>query len=129
MLVRNPKRLFLPRLSVTVVTCLALAGGTIIVPQAWPEDEVPSLTPTNRNLPLNALAENPGARIEKQAQSHRLFIKRPERSARLMCPERALTSRPCNPGPQALRSLPRGNLSPARSQPNSPDDPSQPLLS
>ncbi len=129
MLVRNPKRLFLPRLSVTVVTCLALAGGTIIVPQAWPEDEVPSLTPTSRNLPLNALAENPGARIEKRAQSHRLFIKKPERSARLTPAERAPNTRPFTPAPQAFRSFPRRHRSAAQIRPSSPDDPSQPLLS
>lgn len=129
MLHRKLRLCSLPRLSVALAVCLAVAAGMFVFPSAWPADEIPSLTPGARSLPLTAVAENLGVRLEKQAQSHRLFIKRPERSARLICPDRPPTPWPRNPALQAFRSLPRGHLSAAPSRPNSPDDPSQPLLS
>jgi hypothetical protein len=113
----------------TLVACLALVGGIAVVPATWPEEETPSLTPTNYALPLTAVAENSGVRIERQAQSHRLFIKKPERSARLSTAQRDPTLRHCRPIPQGFRALPRRNLHAARSRPSSSDDPSDPLLS
>jgi hypothetical protein len=113
----------------TLVACIALVGGIAVIPTTWPEEETPSLTPTTRDLPLTALAESSGVRIQKQAQSHRIFIKKPERSTRLSAAERAPSPRSCIQTTQAFRSLPRRHLYAARSRPISPDDPSDPLLS
>lgn len=113
----------------TLVACLALIGGLAVVPATWPEEETPSLTPASDNLPLTALAESAGVRVEKQAQSHRPFIKKPDRSARLFSPGRGLSLRPWNPTLQAFQALPRRGLYAARSRPSSPDDSSHPLLS
>jgi hypothetical protein len=112
-----------------LIACLALIGGIAVIPATWPEEETPSLTPTNRDLPLTALAESTGVRIEKQAQSHRPVVKRPERSGRLSSAEQAPRPRPFTPTAQAFHSLPRRQLYAARSRPISPDDPSDPLLS
>lgn len=113
----------------TLVVSLALIGGIAFIPPGWVEDETPSLTPAAHDVPLAAVAENSGVRIEKQAQSQRIFIKKPERSARLSSAERAPGLRPSYPTPQAFRSLPRRQLYAPRSRPSSPDDPSDPLLS
>ena len=112
-----------------VVACLALIGGLAVIPTTWPEEETPSLTPTSHNLPLTALAESAGVRVEKQAQSHRPFIKKPDRSTRLFSRERGLSLRPWNPTLRVFRALPRRSLYAARSRPGPPDDPSRPLLS
>lgn len=113
----------------TLVACLALIGGIPIIPATWPEEGTASLTPTNHDLPLTALAESSGVRIEKQAHSHRLVIKKPDRSARLSTAERAPGPRPFTSSTQAFRRLPRRQLYAARSRPSAPDDPGDPLLS
>jgi hypothetical protein len=113
----------------TLVACLALVGANALTPATWPEEEAPSLAPTTHNFPLAALAETSGVRIEKQAQSHRPLIRKPDRTARLSTAERDPGLRHRSPIPQAFRTLPRRSLYAARSRPNSPDDPSDPLLS
>lgn len=112
-----------------LVVCLALIGGIPVIPATWPEEDTPSLTPTNHDLPLTALAEGSGVRIEKQAQAHRLVIRKPDRSARLSTAERAPSARPLAPTTLAFHSLPRRQLYAARRGPSIPDDPSDPLLS
>lgn len=118
-----------PGIASTLVACLALIGGIAVIPATWSEEETPSLTPTNHDLPLIALANSTGVRVAKQAQSHRPFIKKPDRSGRLSAPGRGLSLRPWNPALQAFRALPRRSLYAPRSRPSSPDDPSHPLLS
>lgn len=113
----------------TLFVCLALVGGLTALPPAWPEDETSSLTPAAHNVPLTAVTESAGVRIEKQAHSHRLILKRPDRSTRLSSAERSPSLRACNPTAQAFHSLPRRQLYAARSRPISPDDPSDPLPS
>jgi hypothetical protein len=112
-----------------LVACLALIGANALTPATWPEEETASFTPTTHHLPLTGLAESSGVRVEKQAQSHRPFIKKPDRSARLFSPGRGLSLRPWNPTQRVFRALPRRSLYAARSRPGSPDDPSDPLLS
>jgi hypothetical protein len=116
-------------LVLSLAVCLALAGGITIPPPPWLEDGTASLTSTARDLPLSALATNPNVRIEKQAQSHRLSVKKPERGARLSTAPGNSRARPLARTSQAFRSLPRRPLHTVRLGPNSPDDPSQPLLS
>lgn len=113
----------------TLIACLALVGGIAVIPATWPDGEFPSLTPTTHNLPLSALAEASAVRIEKQAQSHRLSIKKPERGAWTSATERMASSRPIPPTPPAFRSLPRRHLYAPRSRPSSSDDPSHRLFS
>jgi len=112
-----------------LVACLALIGEIAVVPATWPEEETTSFTPTTHYLPLTGLAESSGVRIEKQAQSHRPLIRKPNRTARLSTAERDLGLCHCSPIPQAFRALSRRNLYAARSRPSSPDDLSDPLLS
>lgn len=109
--------------------CLALIGGMALLPPAWLEDEIPSLTAASHALPLTAIAENPGLRFEKQAQSQRPFLKRPERTSRLSAGIRASSFRSSALRPRAFRGLPRRHLYAPRSRPSSPDDPSQLPLS
>ena len=113
----------------TLLVCFALIGGVAPMPSTSPEDETPSLAAAAHAVPLAALAESSGIRIEKQAQSHRLFIKKPERSGRVSPAERAPSLRSRTPTTQTPRSLPRCSLYSARSRPGPPDEPSDPLLS
>lgn len=114
-------------LSLTVF--VALTWAITILPPLWPEDETASLTSRAPDRPLTALATNPNLRIEKQAQSHRLSLKKPERGARLSPTPGIAPPRPLMRTPQASRILPRRQLHMARPGPGSPDDPSQPFLS
>jgi hypothetical protein len=116
-------------ITLPLIVCLALVGGIAVIPATWPDEGFPSLTPTTHDLPLSALAEASAVRIEKQAQSHRLSIKKPERGVRPSTTERMANSRPSPPTPRAFRSLPRRHLYAPRSRPSSPDDPSNRLLS
>lgn len=118
-----------PGIAPTLVACLALIGGTAAIPTTWSDEEIPSLTATNQDIPLTALENRTGVRVEKQAQSHRPFIKKPDRSLRFSSAERRPNLRHCSPILQAIRALPRRNLYTTRSRPSSPDDPSDPLLS
>ena len=111
------------------VVCLALITGYSLVPPTWAEDQTPSLTPAAHDLPPAAVPQTSGVRIEKQAQSHRLFLKKPERTARFPSLEQAAGVRPYRFIRLASTSLPRRHLYAPRSQSSSPDDPSDLPLS
>lgn len=109
--------------------CLAVIGGMVLLPPAWLEDEIPSLTAASHTLPLTAIAENSGLRFEKQAQSQRPFLKRPERTSRPSAGTRVSSLRSSALRPRAFRGLPRRHLYAPRSGPSAPDDPSHSPLS
>lgn len=113
-----------PGAGTTLVLCLALTGGLAVLPPVWLEDETPALAPAAHDIPLTAVAEGSGVRLEKQAQSPRLVIRRPERGARLSSAGRVPRPRPFTPTTQAFRSLPRRQLYAAGNRGSSPDDPS-----
>ena len=111
------------------IVCLALIAGCIFLPPTWFDDQAPSLTPAAHNLPLAAVAETSGTRVEKQAQSHRLFLKKPERTARFSSVERVTGIHRYGFIRHASIGFPWRHLHPPRSQSSSPDDPSDSLLS
>jgi len=111
------------------VVCLVLIAGYSLVPPTWTEDQTPSLTPAAHDLPPAAVPQTSGARIEKQAQSLRLFLKKPERTARFPSLEQAAGVRPHGFIRHASSSFPWRHLYAPRSQSSSPDDPSDSLLS
>lgn len=113
----------------SLIVCVALAWAITILPPLWLEDETPSLTSSAPGLPLSALTINPNVRIEKEAQSHRLSVKKPERGARLSSAPGISRARPLARTSQAFRSLPRHPLHTVRLGSSSPDDPGQPFLS
>jgi len=111
------------------IVCLTLIAGCVFLPPTWPEDRAPSLTAATHEVPLAAVAETSGIRIQKQGQSHRLFLKKPERMLRFSSVEPVTGVRPYGFIPHASTGLARRSLYPPRSQPSSPDDPSDSLLS
>jgi len=90
---------------------------------------MPSLTAASHNHPLTGLVESGGVRVEKQAQSSRLSIKKPEGSVRLSSVRPLASPPPSTIAPQLTVNLPRRHLYAPRSQPSSPDEPSDLLLS
>lgn len=112
-----------------LVACFALIGGIAILPITWSEEETPSLTPTTHTVPLTAVAESTGVRIEKLAQSHRPLITKLDRHARVAAAIRAPNLRRLSAPSQIWVTLPGRHPYAPRSQPSSPDDPSHSPLS
>ncbi len=125
MLCRNLRELPYGRLPLVVLVCLALAAGVGIPTLAISVDQTPSLTIRAPEFPLAALAETSGVRIEKQAQSPRPCIRKPDRMARLVVPvARDHGARIGVRIQHVFRSLPRRQLHAVRITPRSSDDPS-----
>ncbi len=129
MLCRRLRELPYWRLPLIVFVSLALIVGIGIPPLVLHAEQTPSLTIRAHELPLIALAETTGIRIEKQAQSQRSSLRKPDRIAHLVMPVAH------DHGPRlsvriqhVFRNLPRRQLHALRVTPRSPDDPSS-LLS
>lgn len=130
MLCRNLRRLPYWRLPLIVPVCLALLGGIVVLPSPVGADQIPCLTIRAPEFPLAALAETSGIRIEKQAQSQRPFIRKPDRVSRVIIPVVRNRSARLNVRIQHVcRNLPRRQLHAIRLTPRSSDDLSSPLLS
>ena len=129
MVCRNLRNRSWRGLTLRLAVCLALAWPITVLPPPWLEDESASLTSAVPDLPLTALTTNPNVRIEKQAQSHRLSVKKPQRGARLSPIPGIPRPSPMMRTPQAFRNHPRRPLHTVHSRPSSSDDPSQPFLS
>ena len=110
------------------IVCLTLIAGCVFLPPTWPEDRAPSLTAATHEVPLAAVAETSGIRIQKQGQSHRLFLKKPERMLRFSSVEPITGVPPYRFIRHTSTSLARRHHLP-RSQSSSPDDPGDSLLS
>ncbi len=125
MLCRNLRELPYGRLPLIVLVCLALAAGVGIPPLVPSADQTPSLTIRAPEFPLAALAETAGVRIEKEAQSPRPSIRKPNRMARLLIPvARDHGARIGVHIQHVFRNLPRRQLHAVRITPRSSDDPS-----
>ncbi len=130
MLCRSLRELPYCRLPLIVLVCLVLVVGIGIPPLALRAEQVPSLTIRAHELPLIALAETSGVRIEKQAQAPRPFLRKPDRTARLVTPvARDHGARMGVRIQHVFRNLPRRQLHALRITPRSPDDPSSLLRS
>ncbi len=129
MLCRSLRSLPCWRLPLVVPLCLALVAATGVVPRVASEQQTPSLTIRAPELPLTALAETSGVRIEKQAHSQRPSLRKPDRIARLVIP----VAREHGPRLSVhiqhfFRNHPRRQLHAIRTAPRSSDDPSRLLL-
>jgi len=75
------RRLVLFPVSVALAVCLALGGMAFVVtPAAFSAtDEGPALTLRSPLIPLAALNQGPGTRLEKQGQAARISFQKPPR--------------------------------------------------
>ena len=118
-------------LSVGLAICVAVSGLSVMVvaPLMPSEDEAPTITLRGPSIPWAAVAEGVGLRLEKQAQTNRVSIQKPSRSAHLAAVKaqqvRALHFRP----PQSSRDLPRRLLPARHFSVSSPEDSGDPYLS
>ncbi len=104
---------------------LAVVPGFAPAPPSADEQRVPSLVMRAPEIPLAAVTPAGGVRVEKQVQSQRLSLLKPDRSGRHL----ATASRATSLQPQPLlhrtyRDLPQRPLPTRRSTPRAPDDPS-----
>jgi hypothetical protein len=104
---------------------LVLSGGLAGAPPPSLHDSLPSLAPRASEIPVAAVVGNALPRQEKQLQSQRVTLQKPERATRHL----AASQRPAAPPSRvSLRSpsrdLARRSLPTRRATPRAPDDPS-----
>jgi len=130
MLCRTLREMRLGDMILCVLVCLAMAGGFPTPPKAWPEDETPTIGLWTPAFPLVALAANSPLRIEKQAQTNRLTLHKPQRSSHFSAAEQVQM---IQPRPQVRNqtssTLPRRFLPSRHMVPHGPDDSGDPFLS
>jgi len=131
MICRQLRGLSSDHLSVSLAICIAVSGLSFMaVPTLLPsEDETPTITLRGPSLPWAAVAEGTRLRLEKQAQTNRVSLKKPARSAHQAAANthqvRVQHLRP----PQFSRDLPRRSLPAQRFTSRSSEDSGDPYLS
>ncbi len=129
MLCRQLRNLVFGRLALAAAVCLALfVSGGPGTPTLPGERQAPSLVLRTIEFPLAVLALGGAVRLEKQAQTPRFVLHRPNRISRLSPAECA---RPFAVRPElrhTLRVLPRRGLPARRLMPRAPSDAGDPFL-
>jgi hypothetical protein len=107
-----------------------MAGIVAAQPPAWPEDDGPSFTVPSATSAMLAIAEGSSPRLQKQAQTKRLSLHKPQLGSRISSAEYARIVQP-RPHIRHQRSslLPRRLLSVRQLVPRGPDESGDPFLS
>lgn len=130
MLSRSLRNLPWWRLPPTLLVCVAFLGEIAVPLHAANADQAPSLTIQTPEVPLAALADTSGNRIEKQATSQTFSLRKPDRVAHLVIPGvRDRSPRWGVRTQHVRRTLSRRQLHAVRLAPRAADDPSSLLLS
>jgi hypothetical protein len=130
MLCRSLRSLLIGRLILTAALCLSLVASVSVVSPVFPEEDEPtSMVFRAIQVPLAALATSAGLfRFEKQAQTSRYTLQKPERSGHLMPADHPYLLHAWSALRHGSRLLPRRSLSSRHLAQRPPSDAGDPFL-